>query len=160
MKFEISLVFLIAVSLKGISCGGGNQQICWFYQSQFDQSLRTYSRVTNSWAEHIINLMQTYSAQNPFEQPDILSTALSGIVSGNTEMFTTYLNNFAKEIAALTETDVAIVTEAYKSAQFGSPFPLSCIPNLAEAGNVYNNALGKVDDEKSAIERTSHGLDG
>lgn len=104
--------------------------------------------------------MQTYSAQNPFEQPDTLSTALTGIVEENSEMFDTYLNNFAKEIAALTETDAAVVIESFKDVNFGAAFPLSCVPNLSEAGKNYNNALAKVESEKLAIVATSHGLDG
>ena len=103
--------------------------------------------------------MQTYSAQNPFEQSDSLSTALDGIVSENTGMLETYLNNLAKEIAGVTETEAVVVNEAFKDVNFGSPFPLSCIPNLAEAGKVYKNALAKIDDEKSAIEASSHGLE-
>jgi len=104
--------------------------------------------------------MQTYSAQNPFEQADSLSTALTGIVSENSKMFDTYFNNFAKEIGDLTSIDSAVVMEAFKDVHFGTPFPLSCVPNLAEAGKVYNKALEKVDTEKSAIESTSHALDG
>ena len=75
-------------------------------------------------------------------------------------MFDTYFSNFAKEIGDLTSIDSAVVMEAFKDVNFGKPFPLSCVPNLAEAGKVYNNALEKVDTEKSTIETTSHALDG